>query len=188
MTEGEIAVLGIIYAANEALFPTSALDLIPGAGKAVGKTGVLIKAGMKAEDAAKLAVAEAKAAGQAGNYGKVGGHDVHAQAGAKGGVAAVDDLLAAANKPYNTSSEQSVLSRAWDKHSGRPGGTFEPLTGKAIEKNAVSDAYLRNLLNNPSTTRTDLSRGGFEYRLPNGQGVRFNADGSFNTLLDPKKP
>ena len=87
LTEGEIAVLGIIYAANEAQFPTSALDLIPGAGKAVGKTGMLVKAGMKAEDAAKIAIAEAKAAAQAGNYGKVGGHDVHAQAGANGGTA-----------------------------------------------------------------------------------------------------
>jgi hypothetical protein len=108
--------------------------------------------------------------------------------GANGGVTAIDDLLAAANKPYNASNEQSVLARAWDKHSGRPGGTFEPLKGNASEKNAASEAYLRDLLNNPDTTRTNLSRGGFEYRLPNGQGVRFNADGSFNTLLDPRKP
>ena len=108
--------------------------------------------------------------------------------GALGEVRAIDDLLAAANKPYNTSSEQSVIARAWDKHSGRPGGTFEPLKGSAAEKNAASEAYLRDLLNNPGTMRTELSRGGFEYRLPNGQGVRFNADGSFNTLLDPRKP
>ena len=109
-------------------------------------------------------------------------------AGANGGVGAAEDLLAAANKPYNASSEQSVLSRAWDKHSGRPGGTLEPLKGNAVEKNTASEAYLRDLLNNSNTTRIDLSRGGFEHRLPNGQGVRFNADGSFNTLLDPRKP
>jgi filamentous hemagglutinin len=120
--------------------------------------------------------------------GEGASHKGSTNQGAKGGVAAVDDLLAAANKPYNASSEQSVLARAWDKHSGRPGGTFEPLKGNAAEKNAASEAYLRDLLNNPGTTRTDLSRGGFEYRLPNGQGVRFNADGSFNTLLDPRKP
>ena len=61
LTESEIAVLGIIYAANATLFPTSALDVIPGAGKAVSKSGELIKAGIKAEDAAKVAAAETKA-------------------------------------------------------------------------------------------------------------------------------
>lgn len=36
------------------------------------------------------------------------------------------------------------------------------------------------------TTRTRLSRGGFEFRLPNGQGVRYNANGEFSGFLDPK--
>lgn len=62
LTEPELAVLATLAAANEVLFPTSVLDLIPGAGKAVGKTGDLIKAGVRAEDAAKVAMAEAKTA------------------------------------------------------------------------------------------------------------------------------
>ncbi len=196
LTEGEIAVLGIIYAANEALFPTSALDLIPGAGKAVGKTGILVKAGMKAEDAAKVAVAEAKAAAQAGNYGKVGGHDVHAQAGANGGVTAskplvthqpLDDLLIQANKPINDSG-LSQVARAWDKHdTSRPGGTFDSLAGNATAKNEYVNNWLTNLLTNPQTTRTNLPGGGVEYRLPNGQGARFESNGAVN-LVDPRRP
>lgn len=46
-------------------FPTSVLDIIPGAGKAVSKTGDVIKLGIRAGDAAKVAAAEAKAAGKA---------------------------------------------------------------------------------------------------------------------------
>jgi hypothetical protein len=46
LTEGEIVVLAAIYAANEALFPTSVLDLAGlGPGKAVSKAGTLMKNG-----------------------------------------------------------------------------------------------------------------------------------------------
>jgi filamentous hemagglutinin len=73
LTEAEIVALGTIYAANAALFPTSALDIIPGAGKAVAKSGDLIKAGVKAEDAGKAVMAEAKTAGLVDESGKVAG-------------------------------------------------------------------------------------------------------------------
>lgn len=63
LSESEIAALGLIYAANATLFPTSVLDVTLGAGKAVGKAGDLIKAGVRAEDAAKVASAEMKATG-----------------------------------------------------------------------------------------------------------------------------
>ncbi len=32
-----------------------------------------------------------------------------------------------------------------------------------------------------------LSRGGVEFRKPNGQGVRYNKNGKFSGFLDPKK-
>ncbi|KJJ85654.1 hypothetical protein OMAG_000479 [Candidatus Omnitrophus magneticus] len=43
------------------------------------------------------------------------------------------------------------------------------------------------MLNNKNTVRTDLSKGGIEYRLPDGRGVRYNSDGSFSGFLDPKR-
>jgi hypothetical protein len=65
LTDSEISALGVIYAANEALFPTSVLDVFPGGGKAVSKAGTLIRAGTKTEDAVKTAAADARAAGYA---------------------------------------------------------------------------------------------------------------------------
>ncbi|RQM43905.1 hypothetical protein EHZ19_31655 [Paraburkholderia bannensis] len=96
------------------------------------------------------------------------------------------NLENAANQPINDSG-LSAAARAWDKHAGRPGGTFEPLSGSIAEKNAAAAEFVKKVLNDPSTTQTSLSRGGVEYRSPNGQGMRFNADGSFSGFLDPKK-
>nr|WP_230942544.1 hemagglutinin repeat-containing protein [Burkholderia stagnalis] len=92
----------------------------------------------------------------------------------------------AADQPYNDSG-LSAAARAWDKHSGRAGGTFEPLTGSIADKNAAASEFVNGVLSNPATTRTELSRGGVEFRLPSGQGIRFNADGSFSGLLDPRR-
>ena len=97
-----------------------------------------------------------------------------------------EPLLNAAAQPYNQSG-LSVLARAWAKHSGREGSTFAPLTGNAAQQNATAQSWLRSLLNNPDVARRQLSGGAFEYRLPNGQGARFNANGSFNTVLDPAR-
>ena len=52
LSEAEIVVLGVLYAANETLFPTTVLDIIPGAGKALGKVGVLIRGGATAREVA----------------------------------------------------------------------------------------------------------------------------------------
>jgi len=46
---------------------------------------------------------------------------------------------------------------------------------------------VNDVLNNPGTVKTELSRGGVEYRLPGGQGIRYNADGSFSGFLDPRR-
>ncbi|WP_271121245.1 hemagglutinin repeat-containing protein, partial [Dryocola boscaweniae] len=96
----------------------------------------------------------------------------------------IDDRITSANKPINNQG-MSAAARAWEKHAGRPGGTFEPLKGNQTQKNAAAENFIRDLLNDPGTIRNELSRGGVEYRAPSGQGVRFNPDGSFNTLLDP---
>jgi filamentous hemagglutinin len=62
VSEAEVAVLVSLYAANELLFPTTPVDLVPGLGKVISKGAVLVKAGVRAEDAAKIVSAEAKAA------------------------------------------------------------------------------------------------------------------------------
>ncbi|MBS0342777.1 MAG: DUF637 domain-containing protein, partial [Proteobacteria bacterium] len=92
-TDAEIAALGVIYAANEALFPTSLLDVIPG-GKGVGKAGALIKAGAKVEDAAKAARAEARA--------MLGAN------GAKGGVGAAGELTGT-RTPINLADDAATI-------------------------------------------------------------------------------
>jgi len=52
LSEAEIVVLGTLYAANAALFPTTVLDIIPGGGKAIGKVGDLIRGGANAREVA----------------------------------------------------------------------------------------------------------------------------------------
>jgi RHS repeat-associated protein len=103
----------------------------------------------------------------------------------KGAGVSVVDPLAAANKPFNESGI-SQAARAWDKHSMRPGGTFEPLSGTTSDKNAAAAAWVRSTIENTSTTKTVLPRGGIEYRLPNGRGFVVEPNGNFN-LLDPRR-
>ncbi|WP_273827308.1 hypothetical protein [Providencia rettgeri] len=81
----------------------------------------------------------------------------------------------------------NTAARAWDKHAARPDGVFEPLKGNPAQKNAAAENFIREILKDPKVVRKDLSGGAFEYRLPSGKGIRYNADGSFNTVLDPTK-
>jgi filamentous hemagglutinin len=74
-----------------------------------------------------------------------------------------------------------------DKHSGRPGGTFDKVSGGNAEKNSAANDFVKEVLTNPASVRRELSRGGVEYRLPNGQGVRYDSNGSFSGFVDPKK-
>ena len=101
-------------------------------------------------------------------------------------VLTIDELIKSANKPVNAQG-LSEAAKAWEKHAGRQGGTFDPLKGNVTQKNAAASEFVKGVLENPNTIRTELSRGGVEYRLPNGQGIRYNADGSFSGFLDPKK-
>ncbi|EPO2924281.1 hemagglutinin repeat-containing protein [Escherichia coli] len=97
-----------------------------------------------------------------------------------------EDLISSANQPINNQG-LSAAARAWEKHAGRPGGVFDPLKGNTVQKNEVAGNFVNEVLNNNETVRTDLSRGGVEYRLPDGRGVRYNSDGSFSGFLDPKR-
>ncbi|MEQ4660960.1 hypothetical protein ABN067_05140 [Providencia rettgeri] len=97
-----------------------------------------------------------------------------------------EELISSANKPINKQG-LSAVARAWDKHVARPDGVFEPLNGNPAQKNAAAENFIREIFKDPKVVRNDLGGGAFEYRLPSGKGVRYNADGSFNTVLDPKK-
>lgn len=98
----------------------------------------------------------------------------------------INALVTAANKPYN-STGLSVAARKLEQHATRPNGTFSAPTGTVAQKNEVASNAIQGILSNPDTVRTGLSRGGVEFRAPNGQGVRFEADGAFDTFLDPKR-
>ncbi|WP_221411441.1 hypothetical protein [Rheinheimera tangshanensis] len=97
-----------------------------------------------------------------------------------------NDLTSAANKPINDQG-LSEAARAWEKHAGRAGGVFEPLKGNPAQKNEAASQFVNKVLNNTNTVRTNLSRGGVEYRLPDGSGIRYDSDGSFSGFLDPKR-
>jgi len=98
----------------------------------------------------------------------------------------VQRLTAAASKPVNESG-LSAAARALEKHAGRPGDASSPLTGSTAEKNEIAKHFLDGILSNSKTVRTELSRDGIEYRIPNRQGIRYNADGSFSGVLDQKR-
>lgn len=94
-------------------------------------------------------------------------------------------MISSANKPINNQG-LSAAARAWEKHAGRPNGIFDPLAGNPIQKNAVAEQFIKSVLRDPQRVKNNLSGGAFEYRLSNEKGIRYNADGSFNTVLDPK--
>lgn len=96
-----------------------------------------------------------------------------------------DNLIKAANKPYNKNGI-TVAARAIDKHAIRPGSPFSPLKGNIQQKNAEADKIVNNILKSKSSVRKVIGKGGVEYRHPNGQGARFNKDGSFSGVLDPQ--
>jgi hypothetical protein len=64
LSEAEIVVFGALYAANEALFPTSALDFTGGMGKAIGAAAVVLRTSNKVDDVADVVRAESRALAQ----------------------------------------------------------------------------------------------------------------------------
>ncbi len=98
----------------------------------------------------------------------------------------VERLVAAANVEFRNGL--SVAARKIESHSQRIGGTWGKLTGTVAEKNAQAEKMVRSVLSNKNAVREELAGGGFEIRVgKDGQGIRFNKDGSFNTVLDPRK-
>lgn len=59
--------------------------------------------------------------------------------------------------------------------------SLSPFKGQYCTKNAVADKFVNDVLTNPNTVKTNISGGGVDNRLPDGRGIRYNADGSFNT-------
>ena len=112
---------------------------------------------------------------------------VSGAAGATGLAAGeVGPLLKASSKPFNASG-LTVAARKLERHATRPGGTFTAPTGNVAQKNEAAGRLVEGILKGPDTVKIPLGGGGFDYRGANGQGVRFEADGAFNTFLDPKK-
>jgi hypothetical protein len=99
----------------------------------------------------------------------------------------IDDLSKAASQQFNNTGFTNA-ARALDKHAAgdRRTGTFPKLSGNVAAKNNRAQQIVDGIIRNPNSTFTNLRRGGLDVRVPNGSGVRFNSDGSFNTLLDPK--
>lgn len=151
---------------------------------AVAATGVMlapvaIEVGLAAmANPTAVGLATNIAAEMAGVTGTVGAAGIAAKE--------VGPLLQAANKPFNASG-LSVAARKLEQHATRPGGTFSTPTGNVAQKNEAAERVVGGILKGPDTVKSPLSGGGMEYRGASGQGVRFEADGSFNTFLDPKK-
>lgn len=73
--------------------------------------------------------------------------------------------------------------------AGVPAGPYDTIDSIVkTASNPMTPQFVNEVLNNKNTVNTDLSRGGVEYRLPDGRGVRYNSDGSFSGFLDPKIP
>ena len=103
-----------------------------------------------------------------------------------GGGGTSTNPLDAVNRPHNGTG-QTQGARSWDKHdTSRPGGTYPPARGNQGAKNQNAEDFVRDTMNNPDLAVINLSRGGVEYRLPNGQGFRVNPDGKFD-FVDPFK-
>ncbi|MBX8509870.1 DUF637 domain-containing protein, partial [Pseudomonas cichorii] len=98
-----------------------------------------------------------------------------------------DDLLAAASNPINKEG-LTEAARALTKHATgqRATGTFPKLSGGIEKQNTTAMGIIDEVLKNPNSTFSNLSRGGLEIRAPDGRGLRYNSDGSFSGFLDPK--
>nr|WP_158546459.1 RHS repeat-associated core domain-containing protein [Pseudomonas sp. RW407] len=99
----------------------------------------------------------------------------------------VNDLTASAMSTVNKEG-LTASARALTKHAAgqRTTGTFPRLSGGIEKQNSIAQIVVGEILNNPKSTFSNLSRGGLEVRAPDGRGLRYNSDGSFSGFLDPK--
>lgn len=157
-------------------------------------------------ECSELAIAAAEVAGGAGAIsgprGVMGGGVGKA---AEGGIAGkevkgsssalqnfggrtIDDLVESASELINTEG-LTKAARALTKHASgqRASGTFPQLSGGIEKQNSTAYEIVSEILNNPSSTFSNLSRGGLAVRAPDGKGLRYNSDGSFSGFLDPRR-
>ncbi|WP_392553648.1 hypothetical protein RHO14_07830 [Orbus wheelerorum] len=77
-------------------------------------------------------------------------------AGQVGNNLNINELVNSANKQVNAQG-LSEAARAWEKHAGRQGGTFESLKGNITQKNAAASEFVKGVLENPNAIKTELS-------------------------------
>ncbi|MFB8798290.1 MAG: polymorphic toxin-type HINT domain-containing protein [Microcoleus sp.] len=97
----------------------------------------------------------------------------------------INDLIQASGEPIGKGG-LTKAGRALDKHAAGQRGSspFPPLTGNNANKNLIAEQQVNEILNHPDAVFIRLGRGGIEARVPDGRGIRFEADGSFSTFVD----
>ena len=88
-------------------------------------------------------------------------------------------LLSVANAPGKNGF--TVAGRSLQKHGSRIGSPYPKATGNIMAINSQGESVLKGILSNPNSKTTTRHHAKFgnilEIRAPNGQGVRFSADG-----------
>jgi len=79
----------------------------------------------------------------------------------------------------------SRAGRAQQKHGDRQGGILPKPTGTIEEVNQQGQKTLEDILDHPEAQHVSNRRGGTDVKIPNGPGARFDADGNFDTFLEP---
>jgi filamentous hemagglutinin len=66
----------------------------------------------------------------------------------------------------------------------RGNGAFPPLKGNNQAINNLAQQQIDDILTHPQSVFQRLPKGGLEVRIPDGRGIRFNADNSFHSFID----
>jgi RHS repeat-associated protein len=105
------------------------------------------------------------------------------------GYSEIRSLLDESGKITHRSRESVALRKLTSHAQGKArSGDFKEARGGIAKKNAYVQSVIFEILTNKNMVKTPLSGGGFEYRVGrDGRGVRYNADGSFNTFLDSRR-
>jgi len=77
----------------------------------------------------------------------------------------------------------TYMARALQKHSARSGSPWRRVGTTLSDLNAEGDRWAMEVLTNPGTKVKGARDGRTDFVLPDGRGMRFNADGSFYSLL-----
>ncbi|WP_291377745.1 RHS repeat-associated core domain-containing protein [Demequina sp.] len=91
----------------------------------------------------------------------------------------IDEFFESATTDLPGNNGLTAVGRSYQKHA--PRGDFPPLT-TASEMNAAGADVLMEVLTNPATVRTGLSRGGTSFVVPNGPRAVFNPNGSLQYI------